>query len=162
MYTIQLQNGNEGKLICLRDAILARVQKDGRFRIGSVHMGVSGRGKLPTLYFQRIRLVNRKPYCGNHPGECFVNPYLGPQKKPNATYLEWDDWVAFHNLINGLLNQRHVSADVWTLPQDVSGKFWIRKGLIARRKYDYQDDWSRGGFQPIRVWNTGTPDQFAA
>lgn len=175
MYTIQLLNGDENRLTDLREALLKRIAKDGRFRVGVVGHSISNVGRrearehniphdkrcnVPTLYLQRIRLVKKKPYCGNHPGECVVNPFVGPRKKPNATYLEWDDWVAFHNLVNGLLNQRHVRALIWTLPQDVKGKMWIRKGLQARRRWDYEDDYSRNTVVPIRIWNQGTPDQF--
>jgi hypothetical protein len=160
VYTIQiLQEGFSGiaKREQITTALLARVEKDGRFRIGATHMGVV-KG-FPTLFLERVRLTNKKSYCGNHPGPCEVNPFRPQEKKKITSYLEWNDWVAFHNLVNGVLNQRHTNANVWTLPQDVSGKFWIRKGRQARVRYDYDEEMSSYG-RVVRVWNVGTIDQF--
>lgn len=113
--------------------------------------------QVATLYLQKIRLTTPKPYCGNHPGAC----YLNGRKKPTTSYLEWDDWVAFHTLVNGVCDYLQVSANIWTLPQDARGKMWIRKGTLPRLKWDYQEKWEPpGSLQPLRVWNTGSADQF--
>jgi hypothetical protein len=172
MYTIQLLDADSARLANLRDALLARIAKDGRFRVGEVITSTSNLTRreryeakvpgwqVPTLYLGKIALTKKKAYCGNHPGPCVINPFRGPEKKPISSRMEWDDWVAFHALVNGLFNQRHVKANIWTLPRDVKGKMWIRKGLLARRQWDYEDDWSRGTVVPIRIWNQGTTDQF--
>ena len=107
-----------------------------------------------------VRLRKAKPYCGNHPGECFVSPIFGPRKKPNATWLEWDDWVKFHALVNALLNRLHCHANVWSTPQDVQGKMWIRKDMNPRIRWDWAEEAYGTLSAPIRIWNKGTPDQF--
>lgn len=173
MYTIQFLDDTTDSTFAQRrfqQTLQETILQDGRFRVGAQHWGTSTLTrkeraqagvevwKVMTLYLQRIRLTTPKPYCGNHPGPCVVG-FL-PRKKPTASYLEWDDWVAFHTLVNQVCDNLQVSANIWTLPPDAKGKMWIRKGTQARQRWDYQDDWSRGGLQPLRVWNTGTPDQF--
>jgi hypothetical protein len=146
----------------LQEAIML----DGRFRVDTwcdevIHQG---RGKARRAYkvvaFKGVRLTTKKPYCGNHPGPCL----LGGRKKPTTNLLEWDDWVAFHTLVNRFLDKRMISANVWTTPQDVKGKMWIRKGLQGRVRYDYTETYPQfAGIRtvaPLRVWNQGTEDQF--
>jgi hypothetical protein len=165
MYTIQVLSSHD--IDRVRRHLEDKVAKDGRFRIGTLSQGVSALTRkerreavvemweVPTLYLQRIRLKEAKPYCGNHPGPCV----LTGQKKPTSTLMEWDDWVAFHTLVNKVLDQLHVKANVWTLPYDVKGKMWIRKGTHARVRWDYTEEYD-GRIQPLRHWNVGTPDQF--
>jgi hypothetical protein len=154
-YTIRLLNvDGKDQTKVLSEIILEKVREDGRFRISDIRCGEEA--KHNTIWLSKIRLNAKKPYCGNHPGPCDA---LNAGRKMNATYLEWDDWVAFHGLVNGVLDTMKVSADVWTLPQDVSGKFYVRRGTWARVRFDYDTEYSMG--RPVRVWNTGTPDQFA-
>lgn len=135
-----------GTLVC-------RVRDGGRFTIGSIQQG--DEHGYRHFWLSRIRLSVAKAYCGNHPGSC----EFPDRKKPRTTYLEWDDWVAFHSLVNEVLDSLSVYADVWTHPQDVRGKFFIRKGMAARTRFDWEESFSHG--RPIRVWNKGTDDQFA-
>ena len=173
MYTIQLLS-QEGKGISLGRLALAlqrAIARDERFRVGTMRQELStltrreraeagvSLWQVPTIYLQCIRLTAKKPYCGNHPGPCYVGP-LGERQKPNSTLLEWDDWVAFHTLVNEVCDHLNLSANIWTLPRDVRGKMWIRKGLSSRLRWDYEEQWEPRRSQPLRVWNTGTPDQF--
>lgn len=103
------------------------------------------------LELRRIRLAKPKPYCGQHPGPCAV---VFGKKKPVSTYLEWDDWVRFHKMVNDILDLLQADCDVWSTPHDCKGPMWIRKGAERRVRYDWEQ---RGNF---RVWNQGTPDQF--
>lgn len=110
------------------------------------------------LELPRVRLKDRKEYCGNHPGECQVSPF-GERPKKRTKFLEWDDWVEFHGIVNDVLDQHQVSADVWSKPQDAKGKFYMRRGRQRRHRYEW--DARVGSFgREIRVWNLGTPDQF--
>lgn len=79
--------------------------------------------------------------------------------KPRATYLEWNDWVKFHSVVNRVLNRFRADADVWSTPQDIRGKMMIRKGTKARLHYDWEEKTDNYG-RIIRVWNAGTPSQF--
>jgi hypothetical protein len=117
--------------------------KDGSRKLGHI------------IELRRVRLLTPKPYCGNHPGECAVG---GPKK--TMSYLEWDDWVRFHAVVNDVLDSLGADADVWSTPQDVKGQMWIRKGTSRRVRYDWEESFNRFGL-PLRVWNQGTPDQFA-
>lgn len=109
------------------------------------------------IFVKNVRLRKAKPYCGNHPGVCQIIPGR-PTKKPNSTYLEWDDWIKFNNLVNSVLNKYKANADVCSLPHDVSGKMFIRKNNKPRLKWDWEEQYING--RMIRVWNQGTPDQF--
>ena len=158
-YTIEFQKSDFAK----RDKILAYLQarliKDGRFKATLTPTTTFKRGGdvLPAIRVKPVRLINKKPYCGNHPGPC----ELDGKKKPKATFLEWNDWVAFHSLVNKALNRFRANANVWSTPMDVRGKMWIRKGTQARQRYDYSEELSSYG-RVIRVWNQGTSDQFEA
>jgi hypothetical protein len=138
-----------------RDRLAKAVELDGRF---SVELRVSIDEN--TIFVQQVRLTQAKEYCGQHPGECVVIPGF-QRKKKRMRYLEWDDWIQFNNLVNDVLDKGRVKAEVWSTPMenlDKGKKFWIRKGLLRRVKYDYREV-PTGGV-PIRIWNTGSPDQF--
>lgn len=156
-YTIRVLDKEVGTFTqeVIHDALLLAIREDGRFDVSSLRMGYQA--GYWTIWLSKIRLNASKPYCGNHPGPCDV---ANAGRKMRAKYLEWDDWVAFHGLVNGVLDAIAVSADVWTLPQDVQGKFYIRRGLQARKVFDYEEGYNSYG-RPVRVWNKGTPDQFA-
>jgi hypothetical protein len=108
-----------------------------------------------VIELRRVRLDVKKPYCGNHPGPCEAG---GPKMK--ATYLEWDDWVRFHGIVNDCLDTLGFDADVWSTPQDCKGRFWMRKGRTRRVRYDYTETVRFG--RPLRLWNPGTDDQFVS
>jgi len=143
-YTIQLTTRDAGNLVT---RLLGRMERDGRFRcdVGIMH---SWKGCQITL--RKVRLRKAKPYCGQHPGPCDAG---GP--KGNSTHLEWDDWIAFNNLVNDELDADYTIADVWSTPFDVKGRMWIRKGDRRRVLWDYEE--RPGG---LRIWNVGTDDQF--
>lgn len=156
-YTIQILSGGEDKRTNVFRYLQSRMEKEGVFRAKLVPF-YDNKGN-PCIKIKPVRLVKAKPYCGNHPGPC----ELTGRKKPNATYLEWDDWVKFHNLVNRVLNRFRCNANVFSTPHDVKGKMWVRKGLKPRIKYDWTEEniTIYGGFtRAVRVWNQGTLDQF--
>lgn len=154
-YTITFKKSSpvQGKVL---DYLRARLVKEGKF--SAIFVSGIDRVGRPIILVQNVRLVKAKAYCGNHPGPCVVNPYAGARPKPVNKHLEWDDWVRFHSLVNRVLNRFHVEADVWSQPRDARGKFWIRRGKVSRVRYDYEE--SGPSYNPLRIWNTGTPDQF--
>ena len=153
-YTIKFLGNSSNK----RDFILFNLQerlvKDGRFR-ATLTPSTSSDGKDLTIIVKPVGLVKAKPYCGNHPGLCLISN----KPKPKATYLEWDDWVKFHKLVNTVLNKHRINANVYSTPLDVRGKMWIRKGTKARLKYEWEEHVDNFG-RIIRAWNQGTEDQF--
>lgn len=156
-YTIQFLDASFEK----RDQILVyinqRLIKDGRF---TANLQPTIEKRLPAIRVKPVRLTKPKPYCGNHPGPCEVNPFIaGPQKKMRARFLEWNDWVKFHKIINSALNRFRANANVWSTPADTRGKMWIRKNTKPRLRYDYTEAFSSTG-RPNRIWNQGTDDQF--
>lgn len=172
-YTIKINSLDESICQDIKTSLEQAIKNDGRFTAQISFGGYQALGSREgsrkrgyTLILKRIRLTQKKPYCGQHPGECLVNPLVGPTKKINATYLEWDDWVAFHSVVNDVLDAGNIDADVWSLPLEIKGRMWIRKGLKRRISYDYTDDydnsWSRSTGLPQRIWNEGTADQFEA
>lgn len=94
------------------------------------------RGKMKVL---DVRLRQKKPYCGNHPNAC----ELGRQEK-RASYLEGADWVEFDDLINDVLDNLYVSADV------ESNVCILRKG--ARRRLHYSSYVAHTLGSGARVW----------
>jgi hypothetical protein len=151
VYTIRFNNGQEIEQGLIQMYLEERLAKSS-FR-ATIRRTIDKYGKY-CLEVKPVRLRKAKPYCGNHPGECPI----GGGKKPNATYLEWNDWIKFHKLVNAVLNKHCSNADVWSTPADVRGKMWIRKDNKPRKNWDWTEDYSSG--RMIRVWNQGTPDQF--
>ena len=159
-YTIKFLSGGIEKQTSVLNYLNARMAKEGIFR-ATLTPYTDDKG-IPYIKIKPVRLCKKKPYCGNHPGECQINAFTGKlPKKPNATYLEWDDWVKFHDLVNRVLNRFHANADVWSTPLDVRGKMWIRKGLNQRIKYEWNERFDKFG-RVVRDWNQGTLDQFKA
>ena len=156
-YTIQFQSGQFEKRDRVFSYLQERIIKEGRFR-ATLIVGHKY-GILPSIVIKPVRLVKAKEYCGNHPGECVIPPH-GSKKKHVATYLEWEDWVAFNGMVNRVLNRFRANADVWSTPADVRGKMWVRKGLKARKRYDWEDKFLPGRSVPVRVWNQGDDSQF--
>jgi len=160
-YTIKVHNMKASKV---RAAFASALKKDRRFTAELSQPFPEGRGARDgsrkegeSFTVTRVRLTVGKPYCGQHPGPCI--PTQVPIKKKKLKYLEWNDWVEFNNLVNAVLDELHCDADVWSFPFETSGRMWIRKGTSARIAYDYDEGMGRWG--PVRVWNQGTPDQFA-
>jgi hypothetical protein len=152
MYTIRITDTHDATAI--REALAATLRADGRFT-ADLDLGKTRKGF--EIYVSRVRLVKAKEYCGQHPGPC---PVDGRPKK-RYRYLEYEDWIAFHNLVNGLLDAARVEADVFSKPQETDKRMWMRRGLLARVRYDWHEVMSLpGGRRPVRIWNHGTPDQF--
>lgn len=135
MYTIRLNTPTQSpreatKVIDLLERLRDRFSFTASFDSRYAGVGLKKNAPLPRflILLRRIRLEEPKPYCGQHPGSCeFPN-----RKKPTSRLLEWDDWVEFNNRVNAVLDSKNIDADVWSLPHDVKGKFWIRKDNRAR------------------------------
>ena len=156
MYCITFIAGGIEKRDRVLPYLIGRINKSNRFR--AEVFPFADKHNRPCIRIKTVRLTKKKSYCGNHPGECQVSPF-GNRKKPVVSYLEWNDWVAFHSIVNKVLNRFRANAEVWSEPQDVKGKMWIRKGTKARLHYDWTEDCDSYG-RIIRYWNQGTPDQF--
>jgi hypothetical protein len=143
------------------------IAKDGRFTFeiewkSYPHKGdrrFGSRQPGEGFVIRKVRLIAAKPYCGQHPGECFVTPF-SKERKPRMKYLEWDDWVAFHALVNKVLDRFKACADVWSRPAEAGSDMWIRRGLRSRVRWEWEDDWTGQAFRPRQIWNPGTDDQF--
>ncbi len=152
-------------LYAAREALKRAIERDGRFTATLNQVDHMPRGRKRSAGYQftieRVRLTTAKPYCGQHPGECLVNPFFGPRKKANHKYLEWEDWIAFHEIVNDVLDRLQVEADAWTNPQEPisEGKnFYVRRDNKRRRRWEWEERYV--GMRLLRVWNAGTPDQF--
>jgi hypothetical protein len=160
MYTIKLLRGGLDKRDQVIKALTERLEKS-RFTATLTPSTTRDRaGEYPAILVKPVRLRQAKPYCGQHAGECQINPFTGPRRKPNAKYLEFEDWVAFHGVVNAVLNRLRVHADVWSDPLETRGRMWIRKDTKARVRYDYDTDYDMYG-RAVHTWNLGTDDQFA-
>lgn len=79
-----------------------------------------------TLRFSKIRLRDRKLYCGNHPKSCEV----GNHREVKTAYLEGADWVEFNDMLNNVLDDLDMPCRI------TSAACVIRKGLLRRIRYD--------------------------
>lgn len=156
MYTIQILKGGEEKRDRVLDYLRKRIEKEGRF---TAELHKARDGKLPSIHVSPVRLVKSKPYNGQGPGGNQPNPFIQRTAR-NAKYLQWNDWVRFHGLVNRVLNRFRTDANVWTEPPYISGKMWIRKGLRARYHYDVTTGFDRYG-RVTQEWNPGDDSQFA-
>jgi hypothetical protein len=154
MYTIIINEGGYKKRDQVLEYLEARLIKEGKFR-ATLERGIDMKSRY-TILIRPVRLVKAKPYCGQHAFECPVGT-----KKKNATYLEFNDWIKFHGLVNRVLNKFRTNADVFSTPLETRGKFWIRKGHKARVKWDVEQSFDQYG-RRVQHWNNGTIDQFDA
>jgi hypothetical protein len=126
----------------------------------TARLEVDSRGR--DIIVKPVRLRASKLYCGQHPGECLV----GAKRKSKC--LDWDDWAAFHGLINDALDDLKIEAEAWTTPMepiDKGRKMWVRRDNKRRERWDWHDDPNDrygGIFRNVnRIWNHGSPDQFS-
>jgi hypothetical protein len=157
-YTIALRGDRDPDKV--RRLILAALEASPFTATLTVASGPT-RAYTGSLIVKPVRLRTAKLYCGQHPGSCIAEP------KRRSRCLEWDDWVAFHAVVNDVLDAHGVDADAWTCPMekmDHGRKMWIRRGLSRRVAFDWHDDPNdrHGGIfrNPIRIWNHGSADQF--
>jgi hypothetical protein len=86
------------------------------------------------LVIKKVRLKQRKDYCGNHPAECADVAKKHVQRK----FLEGADWVEFNDMLNDLLDERKVSAVVYSRPPDGTTDkhpLFVRRGMHRRWFY---------------------------
>lgn len=88
--------------------------------------------RVHRVMIRNVRLRESKHYCGAHAGPCQINPlFHKPHRK--AKFLEGADWVAFNDMLNDLLDEMGIHADV------SSSVCVIRKGLERCVEYDGKD-----------------------
>lgn len=85
-YTIKLLNPATEACANTLHATLLKTLESSRFTAA-----VSRPEHAPTkgwlIIVRPVRLREKKPYCGQHPGECQVSPF-GERKKLNGRWLE--------------------------------------------------------------------------
>lgn len=168
-YTIAVVDQKTAERFIAR--LTSRLGKNNRFKVGRIlspelealRPKALKRGGKPRMLvrLQNILLGKSKPYCGQHPGPCPVDN----RPKSKNTYLEWDDWVAFNNLVNGVLDKMKTEAEVWSNPRGEAAlhgqsnkTLWIRKDGKRRVRWDWEEDWIAG--REIRRWDMGSESQF--
>ncbi len=118
----------------------------------------SVRNGYVDIEISRVRLKIAKPYCGQHAGPC----QLSNKPKPNSTFLEWEDWVRFNNLMNDICDELKLEATIWSVPRerlDVGKRMFVRRDRRRRVAYDTVPVTGRFG-RTDYIWNHGTSDQF--
>lgn len=113
----QVQGASRAEVLSM---ITERINRQSRFTCEPEIIDDRGR----YIKIRMIRLKQKKAYCGNHPNECLV---AGSHRK--GVWLEGLDWVEFNDLINDLLDEMHVSANVKT------AVCILRKGTMRRTHY---------------------------
>lgn len=117
-------------------------------------------GRKEGVKIECVRLRNRKPYCGAHPGPCVA---LFPRKHMNATYLEGLDWVGFNHLLNDVLDKLSWSATIFSFNRESdTPRYYIRRGRLRRVGYSYAyrgnfAHWTQGDFETDFADHCGKP-----
>jgi len=165
-YTIKIHTDKEMLPWNVREKLIKALDKDKRFRCDINNAGFIYRGPREGsrkegygLILRRVRLTEKKEYCGQHFGVCVVNPFTGPQKKKKTTHLEYNDWIEFHDIVNNVLDKMKLDADVWTDPRECTGRYWIRKGMNRRVNFDAEQIPSNH-WAPQYKWDNGSASQF--
>jgi len=107
------------------------------------------RGKRSVVSLHKIRLKHSKGYCGNHPGACALTGDAAPHRRGN--WLEGADWVAFHDMVNDMLDAAKVQANV----HSAGRRFWIRRGNQRRVRF-----WGRNLLTRAAEFFPDEPDSY--
>jgi len=126
-------DGQEYSQSCLRQILIDAIEHS-RFKADIKYT----QGKHCRFKISKIRLRESKDYCGNHPNACQVVSNRKPRK---TNFLEGLDWVNFNDMINDVLDEYNISANV------SSAVCIIRKA--GKRRVEYNSYW-RGNFSE---WN---------
>ena len=135
-YNIKVLKETEADKDTIYRAIMTRIN-ESRFLIdlsanmfgvpaGMNYMAISPKGRFKAHFaIVGVRLREKKGYCGNHCGPC----RLTGRKHKKMKYLEGADWVSFNDMINDVLDELNVSANVF------SSHCIVRKGPRRRMCY---------------------------
>lgn len=99
-----------------------------RFTVRCIDYKARG-GNQTAIELREIRLREKKDYCGQHAGPCLLNE----RRHREYHYLEGLDWVAFNDMVNDLLDQMNLEADV------TSSACRVRRGGARRINYGMHD-----------------------
>jgi len=113
-----------------------------------------------SLKIKMIRLRTRKGYCGNHPNECVINPFIGEQKHKVCRFLEGADWVEFNDMMNDALDRHAISCVIFSRPLEIKKKLMVRKGVMRRTAYN-SEPFFRGGMLRGHTWIGDEPGVWA-
>lgn len=113
-----------------------------------------------SLEIKMVRLRVRKSYCGNHPNECVINPYIGEQKHKVCRFLEGADWVEFNDLLNDALDAGGISCVIFSRPLEIKERLMVRKGTMRRTAYNSEPLIS-GGMLRGHTWIGDEPGVWA-
>jgi hypothetical protein len=91
-----------------------------------------------TVKIMKVRLREKKSYCGNHPKAC-ERAFHGKHKRMD--YLEGADWVEFNDNLNDILDYMGVVCDV------KSATCYVRQGRCRRVFYDANTQQADGNWQ---------------
>lgn len=96
-----------------------------------------------------IRLRQPKDYCGQHAFSCAVANPGRRQKHRHYSYLEGADWVAFNDMINDVLDDLNLSAEVWSNARNRDNGINVRHGYLRCVEYlasaEQGGDWLKEG-----------------
>lgn len=158
-YTIRPARPDRDQTMNLARALLQRVRSDGRFSCR-----LEDGKKLGDIVVREVRLTTAKPNCGQHAGPCDLPRFGGEKPHKNLRFLQWFDWIDFNGLVNDVLDELGVEADVWSTPQDTrvdaGRKLWIRRGTRRRVHWDVEEQLIGGGPWTEYVADHGSESQF--
>ncbi len=98
-----------------------------RFALAQSRFNAEVTTPFGKVEIRKVRLNQKKDYCGNHPYACPVRAVKIPHQ--HRTNLEGADWVAFNDMVNDVLDEIGCHANV------ASSLCIIRKGAFRRTEY---------------------------
>lgn len=107
------------------------------------------------LKINKVRLWQKKDYCGSHPGACNI-----VKKHVRYNYLEGADWVEFNDTLNNTLDKIHANCRV------ASTVVLVRDGKKRCIKYRQQQghgpnaEWARIGIYQDYCGKIAEPSTF--
>lgn len=110
------------------------------------------RGYRRGIKIACVRLRNKKPYCGAHPGPCQA---LFPRKPRTGRWLEGNDWIGFNHLVNDVLDRASIECDVFSYNNEsLEHKYYIRRGRRRAIRFCWETQ-SRFFGNGVALWVNG-------
>lgn len=149
-FVIKCKDSDEAAAVAAAiDSAVAR----SRFRLEHPIRTVPRRGGRADVLVEHVRLRVPKPYCGNHPGPCRIDPrFERPHRK--LVFCEGLDWVSWNDLVNDVLDRLRHGGDAASRSVVIrrAGRRRVVYGerYLAFNHVDWDPDGENGDYQDCR------------
>jgi hypothetical protein len=129
-------------------ACIALKDKLEESRFTATVFPMSHRRHKEVVRIETVRLRIKKDYCGQHPCAC-----VAVRKHRKGHWLEGADWIGFNDLLNLVLDELQLDADVWSYNREarLSNKYMVRIG--RKRRICYGEKAITHHWQTFFLWD---------